>query len=235
VEKDGYRYAFVAVTTAHDGGIGGRVDQDLLDWTRGEFETRAPGAAHLFLFAHHNGPLIPDAGFLNPGGLVDEFDVTGYVAGHHHIDFEQTTAATRFAKTKNQWDGMPGSDDGWMRLFVLTGPTWATRTSYMVDRGPVVIVTSPQDQRLAVARSPEGVVSGLTEVTAMAFGDAEASLELTVDTFDPIAMTTEDGRTFTAEFDFIQAAPGEHILRVEDGNRVNDVNGIDEITVESAL
>jgi hypothetical protein len=233
IDKGGFRYAFVAVTSAHNGGDRGYVTQETFDWTRGQFEFLAPCAMHLFLFAHHNSTLIPDAGFLGTGGLLDEYDVTSFVAGHHHIDFEETIDGIRFVTTAHQYAGMPDSDDGWMRIFVLTGAAWAEKPTYVVDRGPQVIIVSPQDKRLAAPRNPAGhVVSGPTPVTAMAFAEGDVSLDMSVDTLAPVPMTTADGRTFKAAFDFSQVAPGLHTIRVEDPSRVDDTNGIDQITVE---
>jgi hypothetical protein len=232
VERSGRRYAFVATKTARVGGIGGVFDFASLAWTTDAFEAAA-GATHLFLFAHHN-VLSPDVGLIGEGGLLDQYDVTAFVAGHTHVDGEWTDFGTRFIQTKNHYAGMPESDDGRMRLFVLTGETWAAKAAYVVDRGPVVIVTSPQDKRLAAARSPDAYeVSGVTEVTAMAFGEGDPSLALIVDDGAPVAMATDDGRTFTAAVDFGAVSSGAHALRVEDEGRVDDVNGVDEITVVS--
>ncbi len=228
-----YEYAFVATQTAQPDSMEGVFRLSTYNWTDEQLAL-VEDADHIFVFAHHNSFIVPDAGLLGSGGLLDTYDVTAMVAGHRHLDMEITDNETRFIKTAAHYLGMPDSDDGWMRIFVLSGSTWACAAKYVVDRGPQVIITSPQAKRLAVARNPEGhIVGGETTITAMAFGEGDITLTAKVDDSPPAEMDTEDGRVFTMSFDFGAAPAGEHTIRVEDPNRINNVNGVDSIKVVS--
>ena len=228
-----YEYAFMTVQTAYSGSMEGQFSQEAYDWTLAELQL-VNDATHIFAFAHHNSVIVPDAGLLGPSGLLATYDVTAFVAGHRHFDQESTFEGTRFIKTANHYKGMPFSDDGWMRIFVLTDQTWSCAPMYVVDKGPQVIITSPQDKRLAVNRSPDAyMVAGQTTITAMIFGEGTMSLEIMVDDSTLEPMTSVDGRTFTFDFDFGASAAGDHTIQVEDPNRTANINGVDSITVES--
>lgn len=233
IEKSGHHYSFFGLLTAHSRGIEGEFTQDSYDWLAPQLQA-ANDDTHIFLFAHHNSILSPDVGLMGNNGLIDQYDVTAFTAGHRHIDLEITQQDARFLKTAHHYKGMSSSDDGWMRLFVVTGTTWATKTSYVVDRGPQVIITVPQDKRLAVARNPEGHrVTGATLISAMAFGEGEISLQIKLDDQPLTAMNTDDGQTFYYEYDFSTLTVGAHIIRVEDPDRDDKTNGVDVIEIES--
>jgi len=233
IERGEYQYAFLDVQTVHPDRMEGSFTEADYTWTDNELAQYAD-YTHIFLFAHHNGFIVPDAGLLGADGLVADYEATAFVAGHRHLDLEQTENGMRYLKTATQMKGMPTSEAGWMRIFVLTGQVWACASKWVVEEGPQVITTSPQDERLAVARSPEGhIVSGETTVTAMAFADETVELLMTVDSGEAIAMQTDDGRIYYAPFDFSALAAGPHTIRVEDVNRINRVNGIDEIQIET--
>ncbi len=225
------RYAFIASQTARSGYMEGVFTQQNFNWMDEQLAL-VDDADHIFAFAHHNSLIVPDAGLLGAGGLLDTYDVTALVAGHRHLDMEVTDNETRFIKTAAHYMGMPGSDDGWMRIFVLSDNMWASAAKYVVDRGPQVIITSPQARRLAVARNPAGhIVSGETIITAMAFGEGTIALQAKVDDSPFTMMDTDDGRVFTMPFDFDTLEVGEHTIRVEDPDRLNNANGVDSIIV----
>ena len=226
-------YAFMTVQTAYYNSMEGQFSQEAYNWTLAEL-LLVDDATHIFTFTHHNSVIVPDAGLLGPSGLLATYDVTAFVAGHRHFDQESTFEGTRFIKTANHYKGMTFSDDGWMRIFVLSGQTWSCSPMYVVDRGPQVIITSPQDKRLAVNRSPDAhQVTGQTTITAMIFGEGMQELEIMVDDSTLEPMTSIDSRVFTFDFDFNTLAVGDHTIRVEDPNRTANVNGVDSITVES--
>lgn len=234
ISRDGFDYAFMTLLTAYPDYMEGWFTQASYNWADTEL-AKFDGYDHIFCFAHHNSVIVPDAGLTGPGGLLDTFAVTGFIAGHRHMDTELNYEDTRFIKTAQHYRGMPSSDDGRMRLFVLDGLNWASSSAYVVDRGAHVIIVSPQDKAYSVTRSPTGhQVSGVTTIKAMAFGQGTISLEMAIDDGTPIVMDTDDGRIFTAEFDFGTLDPGDHEILVEDPNRSNNLNGRHVITVESA-
>jgi hypothetical protein len=227
-----FDYSFIATQTAHEGYVEGRFLQDAFAWTDAALADAAADD-HVFLFAHHNGAILPDAGLLGVGGLVDEYDVTAFVAGHRHLDTEQAENGTLYVKTAQHYRGMPNNDDGRMRLFVLYGATWSCAPKEVVDSGPQVIVIAPQDAAMAVTRNPDGHrVTGETAILALEFGADPAPLQFWIDEQGPWAMTSDDNRLFSATFDFGTVAAGAHTIKVETNDKLG-TNGLDVIAIES--
>ena len=129
---------------------------------------------------------------------------------------------------------MPISDDGRMRIFTIVGDNWACASKYVVDRGPQVIIASPQDIRLSVDRAPDGhMVSGPTTIMAAAFSENQVALEVQIDNGSAQPMTWLTGIWYEANFDFDTVEVGIHAIRVADPNRSDATNGVDEIQVEA--
>jgi len=240
-----FTYAFIATLTSTSGEVGGYFLQPAYNWTKSQLEA-ANNDTGIFVFAHHanfelfsciSHPLDVDTGLFVTGGLLDTYRVTSFVGGHVHRDCEKSEWNSYTITTYNEYLGeenSPPDHSGRMRIFVLTRNIWANRPKYVVDHGSQVIITFPQDQRLAVPRSPNGhEVTGKTTITAMAFGSTPANLQMAVDNGTPIAMTSVDNRTYFAQFDFGTVAAGTHTILVNDLNNTDTTNGQDTITVVS--
>jgi Calcineurin-like phosphoesterase len=227
VDRDGDSYGFIATQTAHDDSMEGEFHQDAYNWTEGEL-TAMSAATHVFLFSHHNSLVLPDAGLIGPNGLLADHDATALVSGHRHMNNEWVGDGTRFLRTKNH----SSIGDGWMRIFTLVGDIWACKPTYVVDRGPQVIIASPQDLRLATDRSPDGhIVSGPTQILAAAFGDGLVPMVYQIDDQAQQPMNWIDHRWYEVTFDFSTLAPGQHSILVADMLRDNQTNGVDMIQV----
>jgi Icc protein len=96
-----------------------------------------------------------------------------------------------------------------------------------IDEWPLVMITSPADERLIIdPSSPSQVVTGSTQVRARVWGASVQSVTLTVDAGKPILMSALDGCTWAAAWDAGQLANGSHEIMVSardfDGRTVND-------------
>ncbi|MFA6033142.1 MAG: metallophosphoesterase [Myxococcota bacterium] len=240
-----YTYSFIGTLTAIAGQVGGSFLQPAYDWTKTQL-VAANNNTNVFVFAHHADfelfhctykKLDVDTGLLGSGGLLDTYHVTAYVAGHVHIDCENAEWNSYAITTYNEFFGeenIPPDHSGRMRIFVLTGSIWANRPKFIVGHGSQVIISYPQDKRLAVPRSPSGhEVTGKTTIVAKAFSSTTASLQMTVDSGTAIPMTTADNLTYQAQFDFGTVAAGTHTIAVQDLNNSDATNGQDTITVVS--
>jgi hypothetical protein len=227
-----YKYTFIATQTAHCGSEEGSFLPDARAWTEGQLRS-AEDDTLVFVFSHHPSRLKPDAGLLGPKGLLARYRVEALVAGHLHRDSETRVDGTNIITTCNEFRALPNAY-GRMRLFVLTGKTWATAPKYALHHGPQVIIAGPQDMRLADARHPDAYrVHGPTRITAMAFSEAPVDLDAIVDNRAPQRMTTADHRLYATTFDFNAAAHGVHAIRVQLSRRPDSMNGVDTIRVES--
>ena len=239
-----FTYAFVGALTSASTSEEGYFLQPAFDWTQTQLQS-VNDDTEVFVLAHHADfdlnckphAMATDVGLLTPGGLVDTFKPNAYVGGHVHVDCERDDHNTRLITTYCEFFGeedTPPDHSGRMRIFVLTNEISANKPKFVVGHGSQVIITFPQDQRLAVPRSPNGhMVSGPTTITAMAFGTTAPNLQMAIDGGTPVAMTTTDNRTFNATFDFGTVAAGTHTIAVQDLNNTDATNGQDSITVVS--
>jgi 3',5'-cyclic AMP phosphodiesterase CpdA len=226
-----HRHLFLTLLTTEPGEDEGSLSGSTAIWAAQQLE--AVEASHIFVFAHHNHWLLPFAApdaLVGSSGLLARHDVTAFVAGHRHVDWEHTRGGTRYVLTGNHYRGMPRSDAGWMRLFVVSGRQWATKTCYVVDHGPQVMIMSPQDERLVLPRSPgDNQSEGFITVEALAFGDDEPTLQVRLNGGPPQAMEVE-GQLHRFSFDATGLPRGDHRLRVEAIPLVDEVTGADEVT-----
>jgi 3',5'-cyclic-AMP phosphodiesterase len=96
-----------------------------------------------------------------------------------------------------------------------------------IDEWPLVMITSPADERLIIdPSSPSQVVTGSPQVRARVWGASVQSVTLTVDAATPIPMSELDGSTWAAAWDAGQLANGSHeimvVARDFDGRTAND-------------
>jgi 3',5'-cyclic-AMP phosphodiesterase len=96
-----------------------------------------------------------------------------------------------------------------------------------IGEWPLVMVTSPADERLIIdPSSPSQVVTGSPQVRARVWGSSVQNVTLKVDAGKPIPMSALDGSTWVAAWDAGQLANGSHEIRViardADGRTAND-------------
>ncbi|MDP8255260.1 MAG: metallophosphoesterase [Candidatus Alcyoniella australis] len=214
VKTDDGCHGFVALCSVDPGYNRGRIDERELAWIESALDALAP-CGMVLLFAHHNTDQDQIASLLGPQGLLAERGVTAFAAGHVHNDGQWHNAGVLYLHTDAMYVNRPAGCRGRMRLFSIDRGNLSSAPKAILDCGPQVLITSPQDAADANPSNPLGHVIGAElEVRALGLFDQPLELTLSIDSNEPLELEPIGGSLYSARVDCSALAEGRHTLEV---------------------
>ena len=135
--------------------------------------------------------------------------------GHTHYNELANDGRTIYAATRSTGQ----IEEGPVGFSVTTLDTGVISWKFKpLSEWPLVVITSPGDQRLIVdATNPAQVVRGTVGIRARVWGEEIEHLTMAIDGNPVQALKATDGCTWAADWDSAQVADGLHVLSVTAG------------------
>ncbi len=194
-------------------GLGG----EQMSWLRRELNLARAACERLVVFMHaypsEHGADAPELRHLfRDGMLLVEM-------GHTHYNELANDGRVIYAATRSTGQ----IEEGPAGFSVTTLDDGVVSWKFKpIGEWPLVMVTSPADQRLIIdPHSPAQVVRGPLQVRARAWGLSLQSVTVSVDGGEPCSMSKLDGSTWGARWGAAHVEDGSHELTVT----ARDVNG----------
>ena len=226
------RYAFVSFNTSRPNKVDGYFGQEEKDRLGESLEEYMDFDVRI-AFAHHSTPGPHMGELFGPEGVLATYDVQGFFGGHIHKDSESRHDGTLVFQTDTTYVKDGSTTGGRFRIVSFDRGSFATSSKWILNHGPQVLISYPQDADMANSANPEGhIVEGPTPIRALAFSESEVRLSVYIGDDGPYLMEALDDFRHETEIDFGAYESGRNeIYVVAEGGEAGDDNPRDSIEV----
>ena len=206
----GYRFVLANSVAQWQPPVFG-LGEEQVNWLRDEFRRARENGEPVVVFMHAY-PSEHGADAVRLKLLLRESGVLLVEMGHTHYNELANDGRIVYAATRSTGQIEEGPA-GFSVTTVDDGvASWKFKP---IGEWPLVMVTSPADERLIIdPSSPWQVVSGSLQVRARAWGASIPTVTLSVDGGAPVPMSKLDGSTWGSEWDAGREGQGRHELTV---------------------
>jgi len=222
----GYRFAFlnsVAQWRPPEFGLG----REQMMWLREELSLARRTPEHTVVFMH----AYPSEHGTDAAELRQLFRSSGVLLvemGHTHYNELANDGNIVYATTRSTGQIEEGPAGFSVTTLDDDVVSWKFKP---IGEWPLVMVTSPSDQRLIInPSSPVQVVRGALRVRARVWGDSVKDVTMVFDSEKPVVMEALDDCTWEANQDTEHVANGSHVLTVS-ARTTDGQTGEDSITI----
>ncbi len=210
IMADGRRLLFLDIISPGGGGPDFRLGADQLAWLRAELEASRGDERRPVVFMHAFPADLAD-GATEIGSLFAEADVACVDTGHTH--YNELINDGRVIYTAVRSTGQVEEGSVGFAVACVDGSAVSWRFKSLEDSWPLVMITSPADQRLITdATEHDQVPTAGFEVHVRVFGAEVTAVSCAIDDGTPIAMVEKPGATGVWTAQVSNIADGDHTL-----------------------
>jgi 3',5'-cyclic-AMP phosphodiesterase len=215
----GYRFLLLNSVAHWRPPVFGLGDQQM-NWLREELRLARTSQQHVVVFIHAY-PSEHGTDALELRQLFHSHNVSLVEMGHTHYNELASDGRTIYAATRSTGQ----IEEGPVGFSVTTLDQGVISWKFKpLGEWPLVMVTSPADERLIVdPSSPSQVVRGSVQVRARVWGQSTETVTVSVDGTDPTPMQPLDSVTWGALWNTEQVADGSHVLTVSMQNSSDSI------------